>query len=226
MLTKMNIKVDLAPIVEQVESLNFGKRLVLNYTDGKLLNGPYKTLPEFVGTPIGDILQVLGNPGEARLLKLDSAESYTAHSDPDDRIHLAITTNPHAYLIDIDDNQMYHLPADGQLWKMDTSKMHVAANFGGRERIHLNIRVALPAFTSPGYLLRLEGGDFDWKQESYTTLMSFFNRAIKDNLITGFEKINDREVLLNCDPDILDKHIDELLSKGFNVVLTPYELLR
>lgn len=221
MLTKMNIKVDLEPIIQQVMSLNFDKRLCLNFTEGKLLNGPYKTLPEFVGTPLGNVLELLGNPGEARLLKLDSAESYTAHSDPDDRIHLAIITNTYSYLMDLDDDKIYHLPADGELWEMDTSKMHVAANFGSRPRIHLNIRVALPKFTSPGYLLRLEGGDFDWKQEAYTTLMSFFNRAIKDKTITGFEKVNEKELLLNCDPDILDPYIDELLSKGFNVILTP-----
>jgi hypothetical protein len=219
MLTKMNIVIDVNPIVKQVEQLEFKKSLVLNYTDGTLLNGPYKTLLEFVGTPLGDALEAIGNIGEARLLKLDSAESYTAHADPDDRIHLAIITNPHAYLIDLDDTQLYHLPADGNVWHMDTGKMHVAANFGGRTRIHLNIRVALPKFTSPGYRLRADGGDYDWKQESYTTLMTFFNRAIKQKTITGFEKVNEREVLINCVPVTLAPYIQQLRDKGFNVIL-------
>ncbi len=221
MLTKMNIQVDLQPIIEQVNSLNFDKRLVLNYTTEKLLNGPYQTLPEFERTPLGNILELLGNPGEARLLKLESSESYTAHADPDDRIHLAIITNPYSYLIDIDDNKMYHLPADGQLWRMDTGKMHVAANFGGRTRVHLNVRLALSKFVSPGYLLRIEGGDFDWKQEAYTISMSFFNRAIKNKIITGFEKVNEREVLINCDPIILSPYIKQLQEKGFIVSLIP-----
>jgi hypothetical protein len=51
--------------------------------------------------------------------------------------------------------------------------------------------------------------------------MSFFNRAIKDNIITGFEKVNEREVLINCDPIILSPYIKQLQEKGFNVSLTP-----
>ena len=221
MLTLMPLNVDIDPIIEQVESLNFEKRLILNYTDGKLLNGPYKTKPEFVGTPLGNVLELLGNPGEARLLKLESAESYTAHADPDDRIHLAITTNPYAYLIDLENNKLFHLPVDGQIWFMDTGLMHVAANFGGRSRIHLNIRIALPNFKSPGFSLKLSGGDYDWKQESYTVLMSFFNRAVKDKIITGFEKVDEKEVLINCDLSILEPYIKELESKGFKISITP-----
>lgn len=220
MLTKMDVQVDIDPIIKQVELLTFGKSLAINYTDGKLLNGPYKTKPEFVGTPLGDCLEKIGNLGEARLLKLECAESYTVHSDPDDRIHVAITTNPHAYLMDLDKEEMYHLPANGDVYSMDTGKLHVATNFGARPRIHLNIRVALPEFTKPGYSLCVEGGDYDWKQEAYMTLMTFFNRAVKDKRITGFEKVDEREVLLNCDPAILEPYIEELTEKGFKVSLT------
>jgi len=217
----MNIKIDIVPVIEQVSSLEFKKSISLNYTNGKLLNGPYLTKPEYLGTPLGEVLDLIDNVGEARLLKLDSAESYTAHADPDDRIHLAIITNPNAYLIDLDDDCLYHLPADGEVWHMDTGKMHVAANFGARPRIHLNIRIVLPKFKSPGYLLKIEGGDYDWKQESYTTLMTFFNRSIKSKHITGFEKVSEKEVLINCDPLILDSKIKELQDKGFVVSLMP-----
>ena len=99
--------------------------------------------------------------------------------------------------------------------------MHVAANFGARPRIHLNIRIALPMFTHPGFRLRLHGGDYDWKQESYTVLMSFFNRAIKDKIITGFEKVDDRELLINCELSVLQPYLDKLKSKGFEISITP-----
>lgn len=217
----MNLKVDIEPIIEQVSLLDFQKSLSLNHTDGKLLNGPYQTKTEFVGTPLGDALEKLGDIGEARLLKLESSESYTAHADPDDRIHLAIFTNPHCYLLDLENQKMFHLPADGEFWYMDTGIMHVACNFGGRSRVHLNVRAGLPAYRFPGYLLSVDGGEYDWKQEAYTTLMSFFNRAIKDNIITGFEKVNEREVLINCDPIILSPYIKQLQKKGFNVSLIP-----
>ena len=166
-------------------------------------------------------MELLDNPGEARLLKLDCGESYTAHSDPDDRIHLAVTTNKHSFLIDFDSEKMYHIPADGELWLMDTSKSHIAGNFGARPRIHLNVRIALPKLVLPGYLLKVEGGEYDWKQEIYMTIMSFFNRAIKNKTITGFEKVSEREVLINCDPAVLAPYIKELENKGFNVSLTP-----
>ena len=221
MIAKMGIKIDIDPVVRQVDALNFDKSLAINYTEGNILNGPYKTKLEFLGTPLGDVLELLSNPGEARLLKLEHGESYTAHSDPDDRIHLSIITNKHSFLIDFDSEKMYHIPADGELWLMDTSKLHIAGNFGAKPRIHLNIRVALPSVTLPGYLLKVEGGDYDWKQEIYTTLMSFFNLAIKNKIITGFEKISEREVLINCNPEVLAPYIKELENKGFKVSLKP-----
>lgn len=217
MLKQTAIKVDIDAIVNQVSKLDFDKSLSINYTQGKLLNGPYVVKPEFKDTPLGDLLDKLDNPGEARLLKLDHAESYTAHSDPDDRFHLSIITNPHAYVIDLESKKMYHLPADGTLWYMDTSITHVAANFGARERIHLNVRVLLPSFTLPGYSLKITGGDFDWKQESYSVLMKFFNTAIKEKIILGFEKVDEKEVLINCDPKILNPYLEKLEKKGFVV---------
>jgi len=220
MLSKLTLSVDVDSLVKQVSELNFGKSLSINYTTGKLLNGPYLTKPEFLNTPLGNILQSIENVGEARLLKLESGESYTAHSDPDDRIHVPIITNLYSYIMDLDNNKMYHLPADGSVWYMDTSVTHVAANFGGRTRIHLNIRVLLPKFKSPGYKLTVTGGDYDWKQEAYFTLMTFFNKSIKERIITGFEKVNEREVLLNCDPIVLNPYIKKLEDKGFSISLS------
>ena len=220
MITRLPKIVDIGPIIDQVNRIGyFEKSLVLNETTGKLLNGPYTVKPEFKNTPLGDLLDSIKNIGEARLLKLKSGETYTAHCDPDDRIHLAITTNPYAHLIDLDNGLTMHLPVDGQLWYMDTGVTHVAANFGGRDRIHLNIRVLLPAFQYPGYSLSITGGDFDWKQEAYATVMGFFNKAIKEKKITGIERVDERKVLINCEPAILDPYITELKAKGFEVEL-------
>lgn len=216
MLTKLGVKFPIEPIVKQVQSLNFEKRLALNETSGPLFSGPYTVKSEFIGTPLGDVLQSLGNIGEARLLKLSSAETYTAHSDPDDRIHLAIITNEHSYLQDLTDKKIYHLPADGEVWLMDTSKVHVAANFGGRDRIHLNIRVLLPEFKSPGVSISFAGGDYDWKQELHIGFMSYINQSIKSGLITGIEKVSDRELKLNfTDNEVLETIIQSATSKGF-----------
>lgn len=219
MLSKLGIKFPIQPIIEQVQSLQFEKRLALNETSGSLFSGPYTIKQEFINTPLGEVLLSLGNIGEARLLKLSSAETYTAHADPDDRIHLAIITNPYAYLQDLSENKIYHLPADGEVWLMDTSKIHVGANFGGRERIHLNIRVPLPAFKSPGVLLSFGGGDFDWKQELHISFMGYINTAIKKGLVTGIEKVSDRELKINSSTDIIDNIVSFAKSKGFEVLI-------
>jgi len=222
MLTVTDKKFPIEPLIEQVKSLgDFGKSLLLNDCQGKLLSGPFVTKPEFQNTPLGDVLASIDNPGEARLLRLTPSETYSAHADPDDRYHVAIITNPFAYLLDFTNEKFYHLPSDGSLWHMDAGVVHIAANFGPRDRIHLNIRIPLPKFQSPGYLLKLSGGDYDWKQESYIEIMTFFNRAIKSGSITGFEKVNDREVLLNfTDIEILTPFIRKLESKGFTVEIT------
>jgi hypothetical protein len=225
MLTPLDLTLNIFPIVEQVKTLTPLSRITLNWTDGPLFSGTYMTKPEFINTPLGDALELIikkfGKIGEARLLTLQSAEGYTAHSDPDDRIHIAIATNDHSYLIDLDSKKLWHLPVDGKVWYMNTSALHVAANYGARPRIHLNIRVPLPPFSAPGYRLSIQGGDYDWKQEIYIRTMKFLNLACKDKRITGIEKINERTLLLNLsDPTVLDPYLNELRSEGFNVELT------
>jgi hypothetical protein len=112
---------------------------------------------------------------------------------------------------------MYHIPADGSVWVMDSGKTHVAANFGGRTRIHLNIRVLLPAFISPGYKFTFKGGDFDWKQELHISFMQYLNRAIKNGNVTGIEKVSDRELLLNATSEVVDYIKQSVTAKGFTV---------
>jgi len=220
MLDRLDIKFPINPIIEQVQSLSFDKRLHLNKTDGPLFSGPYYIKEEFKNTPLGNVLESLGNIGEARLLKLSSAESYTAHADPDDRLHLAIITNPYCYLQDLSSQKMHHVPVDGYLWRMDTSRIHVATNFGGRDRIHLNIRVPLPTFTYPGVLISIDGGEYDWKQELHISFMSYLNRAIKSGLVTGIEKINDKELLLNyISEEVIKTIASAVIAKGFKITI-------
>jgi hypothetical protein len=201
----------------QVSMLDWsqGNRIVLNESDGGLFSGKYTTLSQFQNTALGLLLEELGDIGEARLLRLECKDAYTVHTDPDDRIHLAIETNPHAYIMDIENNSMIHIPADGTVWHMDTSKKHMAGNFGGTPRIHLNVRVKLPNYTKGGYHLTISGGSYDWKQELYMDTMSFLNRNIKNRNITGLEKLNERELLINCEHETLVEIIELVESKNF-----------
>jgi hypothetical protein len=115
---------------------------------------------------------------------------------------------------------MYHLPVDGQVWNMDTGIRHVASNFGGKPRIHLNVRERLPVITYPCYKFSVTGGNYDWKQDLYDGLMSYLNLNIKTKQITGIEKINEREMLLNCDVNIANDIIYQVYSKGFTMDVT------
>lgn len=216
MLHKLHKIDNIQEIIDQVNTMNSdSKRDYLNETTGNILTGEYTVKQEYINTPLGNLLDSLGSIGEARLLKLDTAESYTAHTDPDDRIHLAIKTTPHSYLIDLDNLKMYHLPVDGQLWVMDTGTTHVASNFDSGERIHLNIRIRLPKIKYPCYKIIVSGGSHDWKQKLYSEIMGYINKAIKNKYITGIEKINEREILLNCPEGIIQYLKNNVESRGF-----------
>lgn len=223
MLRLLPEKFSIQPIIDQVNTLgNFGKRLDLNVSSGKFFNDPWQVKQEFANTPLGNVLKTLGNIGQARLLCLESAESYTAHCDPDDRIHLAIITNPYSFLVDVENKNLYHLPVDGSLWHMDTGKIHVAANWGGRTRIHLNVRKLLPKYdaSQPGLHIKVLEGDYDWKQIAYTPLMSLINSSIKNNLITGFEGLGEKEVLLNTsNPEIFKSVIEKITKAGVQLAV-------
>jgi hypothetical protein len=212
MLRQTGKNFSIQPIIDQTLSLDFDKRISLNYTEGYLFSGPYIVKPEFINTPLGNLLTDLGSIGEARLMKLPPESTYMAHSDPDDRLHLAIVTNPYSYLIDLDNNSMYHLPVDGSVWLMDTGKRHVAANFGSRDRIHLNIRCTLPDVTLPFYHYKIIDGDFDYRHVIQANISTFLNIELKLKNITGIRKISEREIFLNFSNSDVKQRFEKLIN--------------
>jgi hypothetical protein len=222
MLQQTLFQFDIIPIVRQVREMgNFDRSLLLNETKGNLLSGHYTVKPEYVATPLGVVLTTLGDIGEARLLKLNPEDVYTAHTDPDDRYHMSITTTPYSYLADLDKCTLHHLPVDGSIWYMDTSIMHSAINLGGGdERIHLNIRVRLPAISKPCYSIRFEdAGKYDWKQMLYNTMMGYINVAIKNKQVTGIERISEREMHINCNSTVLIALQKRIEAGGFKLIV-------
>ncbi len=219
MLHKTIHSFDIGPIIEQVLTLNITERIPLNTSiDGDLFGGTYTTLPEFVNTPLGNVLAQLGEIGEARLLPLGSIESYHAHRDPDDRYHLSIITSPYSYLANLEDNTLHHLPADGSVWLMDTSILHSAINLVGGARVHLNVRMKLPTYRGSGYKLTFNSDRYDWIQQFYITALGYVNKACKKGSISGIKKVSDNVLLLNCSMDVVN-HIARELSK-VNILTT------
>ena len=176
---------------------------------------------EYKNTPLGDVLDKLGDIGEARLLKLMSEEVYTAHTDPDDRYHLIIVTTPYSYMVDCENDTLYHLPANGYVYYMDTSIMHSAINLGGTERIHLNVRVRLPEIKYPCYELTFHIKDeAEWKQKLYNTMMGYINKQIKMSFITGIEKVNEQTIRLNASNLVIEDIIKAVKSIDYDVTVT------
>jgi len=223
MLTKTNVHFNIDPIIEQVLSLSWAeKSILLNETSGTLLNGPYCILPEFVNTPLGDVLTKLGNVGEARLLRLEPGETYSAHTDPDDRLHLSIISNEFCYLANLENNTMHGLPVDGFIWELDTSIKHSAFNLGSYVRINLNVRKLLPVFVEPGYAVTADTDKFNWKQELYLDVMGYVNRKIKEGVITGFTKVDERTIMVTTDDRTVLNYLVNISNlKGYHLSVTP-----
>lgn len=96
---------------------------------------------EFEGTVFEDIYRTVPyRLGRVRLMALPPRSCYSFHQDSEPRLHIAIVTNPQAFLLlDAGGNNLkrLHLPADGRLWWVDTRKIHSAMNAGEELRVHL-----------------------------------------------------------------------------------------
>jgi len=73
----------------------------------------------------------------ARLMTMRPKNCYSIHSDISPRMHIAIITHPHARHIFTTPPAVRHLPADGSVWWVDTTKEHSAMNSSTIERVHL-----------------------------------------------------------------------------------------
>ena len=98
-------------------------------------------VPELKGTYIDKMFQALPfKPVRARLMKMNPRSCYSIHRDPCPRYHIAITTNPLAKFIFIDKEKIFHIPADGYLYWVDTCEVHTFINGNMNEdRLHLLI---------------------------------------------------------------------------------------
>ena len=74
--------------------------------------------------------------GRMRIMNLQPKRCYSYHKDSEFRYHVAIKTNPQSFLLI--EEQAYHVPDDGYLYKVDTTRIHTALNANKtEERLHL-----------------------------------------------------------------------------------------
>ena len=105
--------------------LNTKEYIVLN----KMLKGSY--LEE-----VHDIMANYHDFGRMRLMKLKGRQCMSLHVDLEKRIHIPIITNENCLMI-VDD-EVFHMPAEGNAYLVNTKKRHTALNSNKDfERIHL-----------------------------------------------------------------------------------------
>ncbi|RBO86463.1 aspartyl/asparaginyl beta-hydroxylase domain-containing protein [Nocardia puris] len=79
--------------------------------------------------------------GRMRLMILAPGTVHRMHADATKRAHLAIHTDPNAYLVG-PDGHGHHIPADGRLRVFDTRAQHTVFNAGTTDRVHLLMSIA------------------------------------------------------------------------------------
>jgi hypothetical protein len=105
--------------------LNTKEYIVFN----KELKGSYLEI-------VHDIMANNFNFGRMRLMKLSGRQCMSLHVDLERRIHIPIITNENCLMI-VDD-EVIHMPADGNAYLVDTKKRHTALNSNKDfDRIHL-----------------------------------------------------------------------------------------
>lgn len=82
------------------------------------------------------------NFGRIRFMKIKSKRGLSIHKDLEPRYHLVIHTNPGALFGEYFGTEetvakCYHLPADGNFYKVDTTRNHFVYNGGWEDRVHL-----------------------------------------------------------------------------------------
>jgi len=72
----------------------------------------------------------------ARFMTMVMHSTYSVHQDKAPRLHLALDTHPNAYFFWPEHKEFVHIPADGFVYWVDTTKPHTFVN-AGPDRTHL-----------------------------------------------------------------------------------------
>ena len=96
----------------------------------------YKNInPMFSNTPFEEIMNDVGAV-RTRIMRMITHTCYSVHQDKAPRYHMALETNPDAFFVFPDTKEIYHIPADGYVYEVDTTLKHTFVN-AGADRTHL-----------------------------------------------------------------------------------------
>ena len=101
-------------------------------------------VPLYRGTIFEEIISDL-NGVRARFMKKRKHTTYSLHKDKSNRYHVALITNPHAYMFfpnapngGLRDSKTFSIPSDGVVYETRTTSLHTVFNCG-EDRTHLVI---------------------------------------------------------------------------------------
>lgn len=75
------------------------------------------------------------NMTRTRVMKMAPKTCYSYHQDPSKRIHIPLITNEKCFFVVAD--EVIRLPADGNYYVIDTTKLHTFVNASFEDRIHI-----------------------------------------------------------------------------------------
>lgn len=218
MIQDTGIEFDVAPLVQMFKHLPPGKN-TLNNPGSSFFYDPWTIMPAYKGSPLDNLLEMLGPIGEARINVLTPGESYSAHADIDDRYHLNLTGDQ-CFLIDISNQKMYPTVVDNKIYLMDTSTIHTASNFGFTNRHQLVVRKLLSksVLQSPVYVsLEVTETPYNLRylfDQSFSILLNIMN---KEKLITNFKKISETSISFTVEENAIPRLNECITTCGFNV---------
>jgi hypothetical protein len=100
-------------------------------TDFTIFNEAYRN------TSLYEMYQAIPGIGRFRIMVMEGPGCYTIHRDQTKRYHYVIETNPDCIFLFPSLKQQYHIPADGNLYLVDTRYKHTFVNGSRKRRIHL-----------------------------------------------------------------------------------------
>ena len=195
MLTVVGTKINYKEIYDLVKNLPTGKN-ILTKPRGDFFYDPHILDEQYKGTEIEKVLDLIPMHGEARVIVMEPGQSYSAHADVDDRWHLTLDADE-SYLVDLKNQKMYKLVADGTLYLMDSGRLHTASNYGYKPRYQLVIRKRLKGriLDNPVYFnLTLIDPPYNARYLFDKSFSILLNRLEKEEKITNFKKISDKEI--------------------------------
>ena len=161
----------------------------INRPTGRFFYDEWKVRDEYAGTVVDRLLQSLPvAQGEARIIVLKNGINYQRHADIDDRYHLNLQSSQ-AFLIDLDNKQMFETVPDLTWYEMDAGRLHTAANFGEIDRIQLVVRKLLKnnKLTNPCQVKLVCINEYLARYYFDNTVSGWLNMKNKEGSISDFE---------------------------------------